>query len=105
MINKLHRNDEIIVLTGKDKGKKGKIKSFIKKNFVIIKGINIVKKHSKPNPTISHTGGIIEQEANIHISNIAIFNKKTGKSDRIGIRYDDKGIKKRFFKSNGKNIE
>ncbi|QJC34322.1 50S ribosomal protein L24 [Enterobacteriaceae endosymbiont of Donacia cinerea] len=105
MHKKLHLNDEIIVLTGKDKGKKGKIKSFIKKEFVRIKGINIVKKHSKPNPRISHTGGIIEQEANIHISNIAIFNKNTGKSDRIGIRYNDKGIKKRFFKSNGKNIK
>ncbi|QJC37373.1 50S ribosomal protein L24 [Enterobacteriaceae endosymbiont of Donacia thalassina] len=104
MIYKLRYNDEVIILTGKDKGKKGKIKSFIKKNLVIIKGINIIKKHSKPNPAISHTGGIIEKEAGIHISNIAIFNKDIGKADRIGIK-KEKGIKKRFFKSNNKNIK
>ncbi|QJC32525.1 50S ribosomal protein L24 [Enterobacteriaceae endosymbiont of Donacia dentata] len=104
MIRKLRCNDLVIILTGKDKGKKGKIKSFIKKKLVIVEGINIVKKHSKPNPTISHTGGIIEKEAAVHISNIAIFNTETVKADRIGIRYD-KGIKRRFFKSNNKYIK
>ncbi|QJC38603.1 50S ribosomal protein L24 [Enterobacteriaceae endosymbiont of Donacia fulgens] len=104
MIHKLRCNDEVIILTGKDKGKKGKIKCFIKKELVIIKGINIIKKHSKPNPTISHTGGILEKEAGIHISNVAIFNKDTGKADRIKIK-NFKGIKKRFFKSNNKNIK
>ncbi|QJC33338.1 50S ribosomal protein L24 [Enterobacteriaceae endosymbiont of Donacia clavipes] len=104
MIRKLRYNDLVIILTGKDKGKKGKIKSFIKKKLVIVEGINIIKKHSKPNPTRSHTGGIIEKEAAIHISNIAIFNKETEKADRIGIRYTQ-GVKKRIFKSNNKYIE
>ncbi|QJC37785.1 50S ribosomal protein L24 [Enterobacteriaceae endosymbiont of Donacia bicoloricornis] len=104
MIHKFRCNDEVIILAGKDKGKKGKIKFFIKKELVIIKGINIVKKHSKPNPAISHTGGILEKEAGIHISNIAIFNKNTGKADRIKIK-NNKGIKKRFFRSNNKNIK
>ncbi|QJC34557.1 50S ribosomal protein L24 [Enterobacteriaceae endosymbiont of Donacia crassipes] len=104
MKNKLHCNDEVIILTGKDKGKKGLIKYFVKKEFVVVKGINIIKKHSKPNPTISHSGGIIEKEAAIHISNIAIFNIETNKADKIRIKYE-KGIKKRFFKSNNKNLK
>ncbi|QJC31701.1 50S ribosomal protein L24 [Enterobacteriaceae endosymbiont of Donacia tomentosa] len=100
---KLRCNDEVILLTGKDKGKKGKIKYFIKKQFVIIEGINFIKKHSKPNPNISQAGGIIKKEAAIHISNVAIFNTKTNKSDRIGIRFY-KGKKKRFLKSNNEDI-
>ncbi|QJC33912.1 50S ribosomal protein L24 [Enterobacteriaceae endosymbiont of Donacia provostii] len=104
MKSKLRCNDEVMILVGKDKGKKGIIKYFIKKNFVVVKGINFIKKHSKPNPAISHKGGIITKEAAIHISNIAIFNSKTNKIDKIKIKYL-KGIKKRFFKSNNEILK
>ncbi|QJC35745.1 50S ribosomal protein L24 [Enterobacteriaceae endosymbiont of Donacia sparganii] len=104
MIHKLRCNDEVIVLTGRDKGKIGIIKCFIKNKLVIVKGINIIKKHSKPNPAISHAGGIIEKEAAIHISNITIYNNKTSKADKIKIKYEQ-GIKKRIFKSNNQNIK
>ncbi|QJC30875.1 50S ribosomal protein L24 [Enterobacteriaceae endosymbiont of Macroplea appendiculata] len=104
MANKLHINDMVVVITGKDKGKTGHIKSFKKTQYVLIEGINFVKKHNKPNPKISYPGGIVQQEAYIHISNIAIFNNQTGKSDRIGFKIQ-KNKKIRFLKSNHVNID
>ncbi|QJC28228.1 50S ribosomal protein L24 [Enterobacteriaceae endosymbiont of Plateumaris braccata] len=103
MASKLHCNDEVIILTGKDKGKKGKIKYFLNSTLVIIEGLNLIKKHIKPNPSNSNSGGIIEKENFIHISNIAIFNTQTKKPDRIGFKFI-KGKKLRFFKSNNKII-
>ncbi|QJC29120.1 50S ribosomal protein L24 [Enterobacteriaceae endosymbiont of Plateumaris rustica] len=104
MTSKIRCNDEVIILTGKDKGKKGKIKYFFNSTLVIIEGINIIKKHIKPNPSNSESvGGIIEKENFIHISNIAVFNNKTGKPDRIGFKII-KGKKLRFLKSNNQII-
>ncbi|QJC30459.1 50S ribosomal protein L24 [Enterobacteriaceae endosymbiont of Neohaemonia nigricornis] len=103
MASKLHVNDMVIILTGKDKGKKGCIISFKKKQYVIVKGINLVKKHNKPNPKNSSAGGIIIKEAYIHISNIAILNIKTGKPDRIGFKISQ-GKKVRYLKSNNEII-
>ncbi|QCI24545.1 50S ribosomal protein L24 [Buchnera aphidicola (Muscaphis stroyani)] len=103
MALKLRRNDNIIVLSGKDKGKKSIIKSIISVNKVIIKGLNLIKKHQKPVPDRNQKGGIIEKEAPIHISNIAILNPESQKSDRVGFRFEN-GKKIRFFKSNGKAI-
>ena len=100
MAAKIKRDDEVVVLAGKDKGKKGKVlKVLTDKDRVIVEGVNVVKKHQKPNPALGESGGIVEQEAAIHISNVAILNPETGKADRVGFRIED-GKKVRFFKSN-----
>ncbi|MCA1767075.1 50S ribosomal protein L24 [Idiomarina aminovorans] len=100
MAAKIKRDDEIVVLAGKDKGKQGKVlKVLTDKDRVIVEGVNVVKKHQKPNPGAGESGGIVEQEAAIHISNVAILNPETGKADRVGFRIED-GKKVRFFKSN-----
>ncbi|AYN24577.1 50S ribosomal protein L24 [Buchnera aphidicola] len=104
MALKLRRNDEIIILTGKDKGKKGIIKNILPSNKAIINGLNLIKKHQKPLPSQNKNGGILEKEAPIHISNIAIFNPESSKADRIGFRFEE-GKKVRFFKSNKKTIK
>ena len=103
-MNKLKRDDEVIVVTGKDKGKRGTV-SQITGDRVLVGGINLVKKHTKPNPNAGQPGGIIEKEAAIHISNIAIFNPETNAADRIAIQVDEDGSRKRVFKSNGQVIE
>ena len=100
MAAKIKRDGEVVVLAGKDKGKQGKVlKVLTDKNRVIVEGVNVVKKHQKPNPALGESGGIVEQEAPIHISNVAILNPETGKADRVGFRFED-GKKVRFFKSN-----
>ena len=93
MAAKIRRDDEVIVITGKDKGKRGKVKNVLSAGKVIVEGINLVKKHQKPVP-----------EAAIQVSNIAIFNAATGKADRVGFRFED-GKKVRFFKSNSETIK
>jgi len=104
MARKIRRDDEIVVITGKDKGKSGKVvKVLTDKNRVIVEGVNLVKKHQKPNPQLGVPGGIIEKEAPIHVSNIAILNPETGKGDRVGFRFEE-DKKVRFFKSNGETI-
>ena len=100
MAAKIKRDDEVVVLAGKDKGKQGKVlKVLTDKDRVSVEGVNVVKKHQKPNPALGESGGIVEQEAAIHISNVAILNPETGKADRVGFRIED-GKKVRFFKSN-----
>ena len=104
MANKIRRDDEVVVLAGKDKGKQGKVlKVLIADNRVIVEGVNLVKKHTKPNPQLGVAGGIVEKEASIHVSNVAIVNPATGKADRIGFRTEDEK-KVRFFKSNGELV-
>ncbi|WP_199610572.1 50S ribosomal protein L24 [Flocculibacter collagenilyticus] len=104
MASKIRREDEVIVLTGKDKGKRGKVLSVITgKDKLIVEGINLVKKHQKPVPQLQQAGGIIEKEAPIHVSNVAIFNPATGKADRVGFKFED-GKKVRVFKSNSQAI-
>ena len=104
MAAKLKRDDEVIVLAGKDKGKTGKISTVLANGKIIIEGVNTVKKHQKPNPQAGVTGGIIEQEAPIEVSNVAILNSETGKADRVGFRLED-GKKVRFFKSNNELVK
>lgn len=106
-MNKLRKNDEIIVKVGKDKGKRGTIMSILSdKNQVIVENINLVKKHIKPNPNKQIEGGIIEQEKSLHISNVALYNPETKKADRIGFKFIEDGKKKvRYFKSNGKLVD
>ncbi|MBE1273313.1 MULTISPECIES: 50S ribosomal protein L24 [Enterovibrio] len=104
MAAKIRREDEVIVLTGKDKGKKGKVSKVLTTGKVIVEGINLVKKHQKPVPALGQQGGIIEKEAAVDVSNVAIYNAATGKADRVGFRFED-GKKVRFFKSNGETIK
>jgi len=104
MARKIRRDDEIVVITGKDKGKSGKVvKVLTGENRVIVEGVNLVKKHQKPNPQLVVADGIIKKEAPIHVSNVAILNPETGKADRVGFRFED-DKKVRFFKSNGETI-
>ncbi|AZZ99793.1 50S ribosomal protein L24 [Pseudoalteromonas rubra] len=104
MAAKIRRDDEVIVLAGKDKGKRGKVLSVVTDTGrVFVEGINIIKKHQKPVPQLQQAGGIVEKEASIDVSNVAIFNAETGKADRVGFRFED-GKKVRFFKSTGKTI-
>ncbi len=104
MASKIRRSDEVIVISGKDKGKRGKVKSVLSSGKAIVEGINLVKKHQKPAPALNQPGGILEREAAIQASNLALFNPVTAKADRVGFRFED-GIKVRFFKSNKKTIK
>ena len=104
MASKIRRDDEVIVIAGKDKGKTGKVLQVITgTEQLIVEGINIIKKHQKPVPQLQQPGGIVEKEASINVSNVAIVNPETGKADRVGFKFED-GQKVRIFKSNGKTI-
>lgn len=104
MAAKIKRDDEVVVLAGKDKGKRGKVLTVLTaEGRVIVEGVNLVKKHQKPNPALNQAGGIIEKEASIHVSNVAIFNPATEKADRVGFKIED-GKKVRVFKSNSEII-
>ena len=105
MAAKIRRDDEVIVLTGKDKGKRGKVTQvLVQSGKVIVEGINLVKKHQKPVPALGVAGGIVSKESAIDASNVAIFNPATGKADRVGFRIED-GKKVRFFKSTGELVK
>ena len=102
---KLRKDDSVIVLSGKDKGKVGKVMSFSKcSSRAFVSGINLVKKHVKPNPQVNEKGGVIEKETSIHISNIGIFNDNTAKVDRVKINTLEDGSKVRVFRSNNQPI-
>ena len=103
-MQKIIRDDEVIVIAGKDKGKRGKVLRVLADDRLIVSGINMVKKHTKPNPMMGKPGGIVEKEAAIAVSNVAIFNAATGKGDRVGFKVLEDGNKVRFFKSNGEVI-
>lgn len=103
-MQKIKKGDEIIVRCGKDKGKTGTVLRLVGSSRVEIEGINLVKKHVKPNPNAGVEGGIENKTMPIHISNIAIVNRETGRADRIGIRVLEDNTKVRFFKSNGEVV-
>jgi len=101
---KIKSDDEVIILAGKDKGKRGKVRRVLDDNKVIVSGINMVKKHTKPNPQAGVAGGIVENESPIQVSNVAIFNPNTNKADRVGFKVDaDRKV--RIFKSSGEEID
>ena len=103
---KLRSGDEVIVIAGKDLGKKGTLREIIKnKNRGIVTGLNMVKKHTKPNPELGVTGGVVEQEAAIDLSNLAIWNPKKKSKDKITYSNNDKGKKIRLYKSDGVEIK
>ncbi|WP_088332580.1 50S ribosomal protein L24 [Lacimicrobium sp. SS2-24] len=104
MARKIRRDDEVVVLAGKDKGKTGKVLQVLtESDRLVVEGVNLMKKHQKPNPQLGVAGGIVEKEASIHVSNVAIVNPKTGKADRVGFRFEDEK-KVRFFKSDGELV-
>jgi len=103
-MNRLKKGDEVIVITGKDKGKKGSVSQVMTNGKVLVDGINLVKKHTKPNPMSGEQGGIVSKEMPIDASNIALFNPETSKADRVGIKVED-GKKFRIYKSTGKAVD
>jgi large subunit ribosomal protein L24 len=104
-MNKIRTGDEVVVLTGRDKGKRGKVSVRHSDTHVIVDGINLVKKHAKPNPMKGTNGGIIEKTMPIHQSNIAVFNSATGKADRVGVKLSADGKRFRVYKSSGEEIK
>ena len=104
-MRKIKRDDEVVVIAGRDKGKRGKVVRVLADDRLIVSGINMVKKHQKPNPQMGVPGGIVEKEAAINVSNVAIFNKATQKADRVGFKILEDGKKVRIFKSNGEAVE
>ena len=103
-MQKIRRNDEIIVIAGKDKGKRGKVQSVLADNRLVVTGINMVKRHTKPNPMSGVQGGSVEKEAPLNAANVAIFNAETNKADRVGFKVED-GKKIGVFKSTNKPVE
>ncbi|MFN3617594.1 MAG: 50S ribosomal protein L24 [Aquabacterium sp.] len=104
-MNKIRKGDQVIVLTGRDKGKRGTVAERVDADHVLVHGVNIVKKHVRPNPLKGTAGGIVEKAMPIHQSNVAIFNPATGKADRVGIKLLADGKKVRVFKSSGDEIK
>jgi large subunit ribosomal protein L24 len=104
-MNKIRKGDEIIVIAGRDKGKRGKVVLRTDADRVVVEGINVVKKHTKPNPMKGEAGGIIQKNMPIHQSNLAVFNAATGKADRVGVKVLDDGKKVRVYKSSGEEIK
>ena len=103
-MNKLRKGDTVIAITGRDKGKRGTIVSRIDDDHLLVEGLNLSKRHVKPNPMKGVSGGIQEKSMPIHQSNLAIFNSATGKGDRVGVKQGDDGRKVRVFKSSGAEI-
>lgn len=103
-MQKIKRDDEVIVIAGKDKGKRGTVKRVLENRFVV-SGVNMIKRHTKPNPMAGNQGGIVEREAPIHASNVAIFNQETGKADRVGFEVKEDGTKVRIYKSTQSQID
>ena len=104
-MEKIRKGDEIVVVTGKDKGKRGTVLVRLDAQRVVVEGINRAKKHAKPNPVKGVVGGIVEKDMPIQISNVALWNAKAGKGDRVGIKELEDGRKVRIFKSSGEQVE
>lgn len=104
-MNKIRKNDEVVVISGKDKGRRGTVTQVLTNGKVLVKGVNLVKKHQKPNPTLGVPGGIVDKEMPMDRSNVMLVNPETGKGDRVGFKLLEDGKKIRVFKSNGEPVE
>jgi len=104
-MEKIKKGDSIVVITGRDKGKRGTVLRRVDKDLILVEGVNRVKKHQKPNPMKGQTGGIVEKDMPIHISNVALFNPQTQKADRVSVKLIEDGRKVRVFKSNGEMVD
>ena len=103
-MNRIRKGDQVVVISGKDKGKRGDVVR-VAGDKVVVSNINVVKRHTKPNPQLGQAGGVIEREAPIHISNVMLFNPVTGKGERIGFKVLEDGRKLRVFRSSGESID
>jgi len=104
-MRKIRKGDDVVVITGKDKGRRGLVLRMLDDGHLLVEGVNKVKKHMKPNPAKGVAGGIVEKEMPLDISNIALFNSATQKADRVGIKVLEDGRKVRYFKSNGEVLD
>jgi large subunit ribosomal protein L24 len=104
-MNKIRKGDQVIVLTGRDKGKRGTVAQRVDEQRIVVEGVNVVKKHVKPNPMKGTTGGVIDKTMSIHQSNVAIFNPATGKADRVGVKVLADATKVRVYRSSGEEIK
>jgi large subunit ribosomal protein L24 len=104
-MRRIKKGDEVIVVAGKDKGRRGTVERVLEDDKLVVENINLVKKHVKANPNAGEAGGIVEKEMPIHVSNVMVFNPETGKGDRVGFKILDDGRKVRFFKSNDEVLD
>ncbi len=104
-MNRIKKGDEVIVLAGKDKGKRGNVLRVLPNDKVVVENVNVVKRHTKPNPNAGVAGGIMDKEMPIHVSNVNLYNPVTKKGDRVGFRVLEDGRKVRYFKSNGEVVD
>jgi large subunit ribosomal protein L24 len=104
-MQKIRKGDEVVVLSGRDKGKRGTVLRRVDAEHVVVEGINRVKKHQRPNPMQGQTGGIVDKDMPIHISNVALFNAAAQKADRVGFKVMPDGRKVRVFRSNGEQVD
>jgi large subunit ribosomal protein L24 len=104
-MKKIRKGDDVMVLTGRSKSVRGKVLRVLDDERLVVEGVNLVKRHTRPNPQVGQPGGIIQREAPIHVSNVAIFNAGTGKADRVGFKTLQDGRKVRVFKSNGEVVD
>ena len=104
-MRKIRKGDDVVVTTGRDRGKRGTVLRIVDEDHVLVEGANRVKKHQRPNPMKGVTGGIIEKEMPLHVSNVALYNPTSKKADRVGVRKLEDGRRVRFFKSNGEVVD
>jgi large subunit ribosomal protein L24 len=104
-MSRIKKGDEVVVLTGRDKGKRGTVVRRVDADHLVVEGVNRVKKHQRPNPMKGVTGGIVEKDMPIHVSNVALFNPATKKADRVGVKTLEGGRKVRVFKANGEQVD
>jgi large subunit ribosomal protein L24 len=104
-MQRIRKGDEVVVLSGRDKGKRGTVLRRIDADFLVVEGVNRVKKHQRPNPMKGVTGGIVDKDLPIHVSNVALFNPATKKGDRVGVKTLDDGRRVRVFKDNGEQVD
>ena len=104
-MQRIKKGDEVVVLSGRDKGKRGTVLRRVDADFVVVEGVNRVKKHQRPNPMKGETGGIVDKDLPIHVSNIALYNPATQKADRAGVKTLEDGRKVRVFKGNGEQVD
>jgi large subunit ribosomal protein L24 len=104
-MHRIRKGDEVVVISGRDKGKRGTVVRRVNAEYLVVEGVNRVKKHQRPNPMKGLTGGIVDKDMPVHVSNIALFNPATQKADRVGFRQLQDGRKVRVFKSNGEQVD
>jgi large subunit ribosomal protein L24 len=104
-MQRIRKGDEVVVITGRDKGKRGTVLRRVNADYLVVEGVSRVKKHQRPNPMKGVTGGIVDKDMPVHVSNIALFNPQTQKADRVGFKQLQDGRKVRVFKSNGEQVD